>query len=203
VPTLAAHAVSHARQARPPAYIGEASIVGGPSETDNRLLIPNRNAQPYVREQPVWKVANNGRHMMTSITAGITAAAMSAGIAVGATSAAWAGPPTMNGTYDVHTASGDRTWIINPCGSGCVEVNFPEGGGFQANLTNGRWTGQYNRPDAVRCPTDGGVYPGTNHIGWDANTLQGSYYSTYAVSACGWPAGHSTNPDSFTLMKLS
>jgi hypothetical protein len=131
-----------------------------------------------------------------TITRGIAAAAMLAGLAVGTASTAWA-DTTMSGHYIVtNTDKGysvTNDWYVTPCGDGCANVAVTPGGpaGSQARLDNGQWTMDINGGNA-HCP-DGTVVPNanSNHYTWDPNTLAGTVETTLNVPACGGPAGYS------------
>jgi hypothetical protein len=131
-----------------------------------------------------------------SVTRGLAAAAVLAGLAVGTASAAWAAP-TMSGHYiETWTAangqSGTNDWYFTPCGDGCASaaVGGPSHGPLgQARLVNGQWTldsagdwacpdGSHDVPDALSL-----------HFTWDPNTLAGTVQSTIKVPACGHSPG--------------
>jgi hypothetical protein len=133
------------------------------------------------------------------------AAAMFAGLAIGAASPAWADPQDphdrknnqMSGHYiRTETASTGQPvtadWYATPCGDGCASIalNTPNTQPFgQARLVNGQWAID-DTSDAV-CP-DGTVVPSASstHYAWDANTLAGTAQLTLKVPACGNPAGY-------------
>ena len=132
-----------------------------------------------------------------TITRGMAAAAMLAGLAVGTASAAWA-DTTLSGHY-VETETGAESgqsitydWYATSCGDGCASLEFTPGGPIQsqAQLVKGQWildtTGA-----PLRCP-DGSVVPNavSEHYTVDSNTLAGTVQLTYEVPACGNPAGH-------------
>jgi hypothetical protein len=132
-----------------------------------------------------------------TITRGIAAAAMLAGLAVGTASTAWA-DTTMSGHYIVTNTSPQtgqsqtNDWYATPCGDGCANVAVTPGGpaGWQARLVNGQWTMDVNGGNA-HCP-DGTVVPNatSNHFTWDANTLAGTVETTGNAPACGNSAGY-------------
>jgi hypothetical protein len=126
-----------------------------------------------------------------TITRAIAAAAMLAGLPVGAASTAWADPPTMNGHYirTVTNAKGQAVtndWYFTPCGDGCAQLTTPPTA--QAQLVNGQWTMDLVS-DAV-CP-DGSTVPAARgaHYMWDPNTLAGTVQITVNVPACGEAVG--------------
>jgi hypothetical protein len=124
------------------------------------------------------------------------AAAMFAGLAVGAASTAWA-DTTMSGHYvrtQTETRSGrsDTTdWYFTSCGGGCASIAGTPGGQpfAQARVVNGQWTVD-TTGEASLCP-DGSSVPNaeSTHYTWDPNTLAGTAQITIKVPACGYSAG--------------
>jgi hypothetical protein len=140
-----------------------------------------------------------GRRKIMTITRGIAATAMVAGLAVGTASAAWA-ETTMSGHY-LRTETNPQTgqletddWYATPCGDGCVSLaSTPDGPVIsQARLVNGQWT-LASAVHTLECP-DGTDVPNaaSAHYMWDPNTLLGEVQVTYNVPACGNPAGYQT-----------
>jgi hypothetical protein len=129
-----------------------------------------------------------------TITRGIAAAAMFAGLAVGTANTAWA-DTTMSGHYIMTESSvGGRPvtndWNFTPCGDGCASLvsnGIPVG---QARLVNGQWTTPEAAGD-IHC-ADGTTVPNASsaHMTWDPNTLAGTDQITLNVPACGSPAGY-------------
>lgn len=127
---------------------------------------------------------------MMTIPQRLAAAAMLGGLAVGTATTAWAAP-TMSGPYllTISNPDSDKTaWEemnFTPCGNGCAD----ESRGNRATLVNGQWTMDTIEP--LTCPGD--LTNGPNalrvHYTWDPNTLAGTIRSTYAIAACGKPAG--------------
>jgi hypothetical protein len=146
-----------------------------------------------------------------SITRGVSAAAVFAGVAVAAAGAAWADPPTMSGSYTASFPADPRftaTWVFTPCGPGCAHVqgpgNPPTWNG-QAQLTGGQWALNIpNDPNQISC-SDGSLHTGDGHEVWDANTLQGQYWSTAAGDPCpgGAPGPYISAANQFNLTKAS
>jgi hypothetical protein len=132
-----------------------------------------------------------------AITRRIAAAAMLAGLAVGAAATAWADLPTMSGHYiktSTDPSSGQsntKDWYFTPCGDGCASVAETPGGlpWGQARFVNGQWTLDTTGDAACR---DGSTVPAANsaHYTWDPNTLAGTGQLTTKVPACGDPAGY-------------
>jgi hypothetical protein len=132
-----------------------------------------------------------------TITRGVAAAAMFAGVAVGTASAAGA-DTTMSGHY-IRTETNPQTghsqtddWYVTPCGDGCASIAITPNASApsQAHLVNGQWTLD-SAVHALTC-SDGTVVPNavSAHYTWDPNTLAGTVQVTYNVPACGNPAGH-------------
>lgn len=128
-----------------------------------------------------------------TITRGIAAAAMLAGLAVGTAGTVWA-DTTMSGHYiwtstnpQGNSSHGD--FYFTPCGDGCASVASTPGGPAvgQAKLVNGQWT--MDGTWSYRCG-DGTSNPQPYHDAWDQNTLAGTETITPSASACGAPAGH-------------
>jgi hypothetical protein len=133
------------------------------------------------------------------------AAAMFAGLAVGAASTAWADTPTMNGNYTLSatTPSGatfTTSWAVNPCGDGCVYIKAGAGGS-QARLVDGQWV--LDTLNNVNC-SDGTYtqYATNTHMTWDPNTLAGTARHVYIVPACGHPPGY-TQTDQIQIKQAS
>jgi hypothetical protein len=126
-----------------------------------------------------------------TITRGIAAAALFAGVFAGTASTAWADPPTMSGHYTVtstdstgRSTSGD--WYFTSCGGGCASRAFTPGGpADQARLVNGQWTMDDDSVTTV-C-SDGSKVPhaSTGHYTWDPNTLAGTAQFTDKFATCG------------------
>ena len=131
-----------------------------------------------------------------TITWGFAATVISAGLAVGTASAAWA-ETTMSGHYlRTETSQSGQSetddWYATPCGDGCASLASTPGGPVlsQARLVNGQWTLD-SAVHTLSC-ADGTVVPNavSAHYMWDQNTLAGTVQVTYNVAACGHPAGY-------------
>jgi hypothetical protein len=131
-----------------------------------------------------------------TVTRGIAAAAMLAGLAAGTATTAWAAP-TISGHYietDTSPSTGQSTtndWYFTPCGDGCASAALTPGGKpeGQARLVNGQWNLDTSG-ESVTC-RDGTVVPNasSSHYSWDPNTLAGTVQITYTVpTVCGHPA---------------
>ena len=140
-----------------------------------------------------------------TITRGIAAAAMLAGLAVGTASAAWA-DTTMSGRY-IRTETSQTgqsetaDWYATPCGDGCASIASTPGGPAisQARLANGQWT-LTSSSHRLECP-DGTVVPNAvnAYYTWDPNTLAGTVQIISIGPACNIPAGfQKTNTVQFT-----
>lgn len=132
-----------------------------------------------------------------TITRGIAAAAMLAGLAVGTAGTAWA-DPTMSGQYTETDTTPDGqvntdNWNFTPCGDRCASVVSSGKGQTkpigQARLANGQWTID-NPTDLAECP-DGSKVPNklSTHYTWDSNTLAGTVHGNTNEPVCGWPKG--------------
>jgi hypothetical protein len=124
-----------------------------------------------------------------TITRGLTAGAMLAGLALGLTAPA-AAADSLNGHYtetetypDGHEVQDD--WSITPCGDGCAAI----GDIGQANLVGGQWT--LDGSGGVSCE-QGGDTPNAIgfHYSWDPNTLAGTVKITNNEAVCGNPKGY-------------
>ena len=142
---------------------------------------------------------------MMAIAGRFAATAVFAGLAVGASGAAWAETPTMDGSYTLTatTPSGQTlttSWTVNSCGDGCVFIKAGAGGS-QARLVDGQWV--LDTLSNVSC-ADGSYiqYASNAHITWDPNTLAGTAQHTYIVPACGRPAGY-TETDQIQIKQSS
>ena len=133
-----------------------------------------------------------------TITRGFAATVISAGLAVGTASAAWA-ETTMSGHYlRTETSQSGQSetddWYATPCGDGCASLASTPGGPVlsQARLVNGQWTLD-SAIHTLSCP-DGTVIPNavSAHYTWDPNTLAGTVQLISQVPACGIPAGYQT-----------
>jgi len=150
-----------------------------------------------VMRQLSVRTAAQRRNEIMTITRGVAAAAMLAGLAIGAASTAWA-ETTLSGHYirietDPQTGqSANEDWYVTPCGDGCVLLaSTPDGPAHsQAQLVNGQWTLD-STGGSVACP-DGTVVPDavSDHYTWDPKTLAGTVQVSYQVPACGHPAGY-------------
>jgi hypothetical protein len=124
-----------------------------------------------------------------TITRGLAAGAMFAGLALVLTAPVSAADP-LNGHYietetypDGHQIHDD--WYITPCGDGFAQIK--ELG--QANLVNGQWT--LDGSGGVSCEEGGDVPKAIHfHYTWDPDTLAGNVLITNNVQACGNPAGY-------------
>jgi hypothetical protein len=137
------------------------------------------------------------RNKIMTITRGIAAAAMLAGLGVGETGPAWADPQDpgnqsrnqMSGHY-IHTETNPQTgkvvnsdWYATPCGAGCAQIKTPLGI-YQARLANGQWAMD---ADASSACDDGSTAANadTVHYTWDPNTLAGTSRWTDKFAVCG------------------
>jgi hypothetical protein len=151
-----------------------------------------------------------GRHKIMTITRGLAAAAMLAGLAVGTASTAWADTPTMSGTYRFEAQnSPSEPWIFTSCGDGCAETHFLADPRFQspaetvqAHLVNGQWT-MDDPHNAVACPDRTTLQPASSHYTWDPFTLAGTQLNTTTAAGCYGGVGVVETPLAFHLTKVS
>jgi hypothetical protein len=133
-----------------------------------------------------------------AIAQGFAVTVISAGLAVGTASAAWA-DTTLSGHY-VRTETGAQSgqsitddWYATPCGDGCASLASTPGGPVQsqARLVSGQWIVDTTGAP-LQCPDGSVVNAVSAHYTLDPNTLAGTVLLTYEVPACGNPAGYQT-----------
>ena len=112
-------------------------------------------------------------------------------------------PPPFSGQYlyDVkypNQPDGTQVWTVTPKGPDSVTI---DPGSTPAKLTNGKWEMSYD--STITCDADKKDYAITEHLIWDAVTLNGTIFHTYKVDGCGYKTGESPDPNSFTLTKVS
>ena len=123
-----------------------------------------------------------------TITRGLAAGAMLAGLALGLAAPVSADP--LNGHYietetypDGHQINSD--WYFTPCGDGCSDIGHLG----QAHLVNGRWT--LDGHGGVSCEQGGDIPKAIHYVySWDPNSLAGTVQITNNVDACGNPQGY-------------
>jgi hypothetical protein len=125
---------------------------------------------------------------MMTITRGLAAGAMFAGLALGLAAPVFADP--LNGHYietetypDGHQINSD--WYFTPCGDGCADIGHLG----QAHLVNGQWT--LDGHGGVSCEQGGDIPKAIHYVyTWDPNSLDGTVQITNNVDACGNQAGY-------------
>jgi prepilin-type processing-associated H-X9-DG protein len=138
-----------------------------------------------------------------TIGRGLTAVVIFAAVGLGTSSPVWA--EEMNGQYMAQEA-GDpaAAWTFTPCGNGCANVVFADGGTAQATLDRGQWRlDQLDNATAIKCTADGTENPGTAHYSWDPTTLAGQVWATDDSGACRAIPGTDTAGVPFNLTRAS
>ncbi|MGA8328540.1 MAG: hypothetical protein WB777_04535 [Mycobacterium sp.] len=123
-----------------------------------------------------------------TITRGLAAGAMFAGLALGLAAPVCADP--LNGHYietetypDGHQINSD--WYFAPCGDGCADIGHLG----EAHLVNGQWT--LDGHGGVSCEQGGDIPKAIHYVyTWDPNSLDGTVQITNNVDACGNKAGY-------------
>jgi hypothetical protein len=124
-----------------------------------------------------------------TITRGIAAGAMFAGLALVLTAPVSSADP-LNGHYietetypDGHQVHDD--WFITPDGDGSVHINKLG----EAHLVDNQWV--LDGRGGVSCEQGGDIHDAIGfHYSWDPNTLDGTVQITNNVAACGNPQGY-------------
>ena len=135
------------------------------------------------------------------VTAGIAAATIFAGAAVG-----FAGPATaaddFSGTFIPNGPGLRSTWVVTPCGPDCVHVADSSGWSADAHPFGEVWRFVVDLPDGTKCNNDG-VAPGTVTFKVDARRQEGTMLTTNPAWWCpfalapGW-----SHPVYFTLTRV-
>jgi hypothetical protein len=135
-----------------------------------------------------------------NVTAGMAAAAVLAGAAVGFASPAQA--DDFSGTFRPNGPGLDSTWVVTPCGADCARVSDSTGWSADAHPFGGFWRFVVDLPDGTKCNNDG-VLPGTVTFKVDQSLQGGTSLATNPSSDCQWglAPGYS-QPVLFTLTKL-
>ena len=131
----------------------------------------------------------------------LTAVAGLAAIVLATSVPAWA--EEMSGPYMAQEA-GDppAMWIFTPCGKGCADVLFADGGTAQATMDHGQWRlDDVGNSTAIKCTADGTQSPGSAHYSWDPITLAGQVWATDDSGACGALPGTDTTGVPFNLTR--
>jgi hypothetical protein len=123
-----------------------------------------------------------------TITRGLAAGAMFAGLACGLAAPVSADP--MNGHYietetypDGHQVNSD--WYFTPCGDTCSDIGHLG----QAHLVDGQW--KLDGHGGVSCEQGGDTPKAIHYVySWDPNSLDGTVLITNNVDACGNKAGY-------------
>jgi hypothetical protein len=103
--------------------------------------------------------------------------------------------PSTGSTIQVNGQPLINDWYFSPCGDGCASAAHVLGGptlGQAQLLANGQWT--LNTTDDIDCADGTHISDAlAAHRTWDPNSLAGTVQTTEDVSACGVPAGNTTN----------
>ena len=135
-----------------------------------------------------------------NVTAGIAAAVVLAGAAVG-----FAGPAQaddFSGTFIPNGPGMSSTWVVTPCGTDCARISDSSGWSADAHGWAGLWRFVVDLPDGTKCNNDG-VLPGTVTFKVDASRQEGTSLTTNPATGCQWglAPGYS-QPVYFTLTRI-
>lgn len=135
-----------------------------------------------------------------NVTAGIAAAVVLAGAAVG-----FAGPAQaddFSGTFIPNGPGMSSTWVVTPCGTDCARISDSSGWSADARRWAGLWRFVVDLPDGTKCNNDG-VLPGTVTFNVDASRQEGTSLTTNPATGCQWglAPGYS-QPVYFTLTRI-
>ena len=138
-----------------------------------------------------------------NVLAGVAAAAVLAGAAVGSAGPAKAdGLSNFAGTFVPNGPGMTSTWVVTPCGSDCARVSDSSGWTAEAHPFAGVWRFVVDLPDGTKCNNDG-VLPGTVTFKVDSSRQDGTFLTTDPDSSCRWglAPGYS-HPVYFTLTRV-
>jgi hypothetical protein len=136
-----------------------------------------------------------------NVTAGIAAAVIGAGAAVG-----FAGPSRaaddFSGTFIPNGPGLRSTWVVTPCGPDCTHIADSSGWSADAHPFGDVWRFEVNLPDGTKCNNDG-IAPGTVTFKVDALRQEGTMLTIDPAAGCQWglAPGYS-NPVFFTLTRV-
>jgi hypothetical protein len=136
-----------------------------------------------------------------NVTAGIAAAVIFAGAAVG-----FAGPSRaaddFSGAFIPNGPGLRSTWVVTPCGPDCAHIADSSGWSADAHPFGDVWRFEANLPDGTKCNNDG-IAPGTVTFKVDAPRQEGTMLTTNAAPWCrfGLAPGYS-QPVFFTLTRI-
>lgn len=133
-------------------------------------------------------------------TAGLVAATVIAGAAVGFASPARA--DAFSGTYRPNGPGMDSTWVVTPCGPDCARIADSAGWTAEAHPWDGSWRFVVDVANGTKCNNDG-VKPGTVTFKIDVSRQEGTMLTTNPATGCPWglAPGYS-QPVYFTLSRI-
>jgi hypothetical protein len=135
-----------------------------------------------------------------NVTAGLVAATVVAGAAVGFASPAWA--DDFNGTFIPNGPGLNSTWVVTSCGADCARIADSSGWTADAHPWNGLWRFVVDLQDGTKCNNDG-VKPGTVTFKVDASRHEGTMLTTNPATDCPWAlAPGYSQPVYFTLTRV-
>jgi hypothetical protein len=136
-----------------------------------------------------------------NVTAGIAAAAIAAGAAVGFASPSWAADD-FSGTFIPNGPGLRSTWVVTRCGPDCAHIADSSGWSADAHQFDGLWRFVVDLPDGTKCNNDG-VAPGTVIFKVDAPRQEGTMFTTNPATGCQWglAPGYS-HPVFFSLTRI-
>jgi hypothetical protein len=135
-----------------------------------------------------------------NVTAGLVAATVVAGAAVGFASPARA--DDFSGTYVPNGPGLTSTWVVTPCGADCARITDSTGWTADAHPWDGLWRFVVDLPDGTKCNNDG-VKPGTVTFKVDASRQEGTMLTTNPDTGCPWAlAPGYSQPVYFTLTRI-
>jgi hypothetical protein len=136
-----------------------------------------------------------------NVTAGIAAAVIFAGAAVGFADPARAADD-FSGTFIPNGPGLRSTWVVTGCGPDCVHIADSSGWSADAHPFGDVWRFEVNLSDGTKCNNDG-IAPGTVTFKVDALRQEGTMFTTDPASGCPWglAPGYS-HPILFTLTRI-
>jgi hypothetical protein len=137
-----------------------------------------------------------------NVTAGIAAAAIVAGAAVGFAAPARAAADDFSGTFIPNGPGLTSTWVVTPCGPDCAHIADSSGWSAEAHPFGGLWRFEVNLADGTKCNNDG-TAPGTVTFKVDAPRQQGTMLTTNPATWCPFAlAPGYSHPVYFTLTRI-
>jgi hypothetical protein len=159
--------------------------------------------QNELTDPPGWQIMvlrrqRTGASM--NVTAGLAAATIVAGAAVGFASPARA--DYFSGTFIPNGPGLHSTWVVTPCGQDCAHIGDSTGWSVDAHPWEGLWRFVVDLPDGTKCNNDG-VLPGTVTFKVDATRHEGTMLTTNPAPGCPFAlAPGYSHPVFFTLTRV-